>query len=75
MTHGDKAEKDRVIDQLRERFETMVRGYNRLIEVLQSRKAEKDGSTRAAESPAPTAPVKTPSPKGRRRMPPAGENA
>ena len=43
MTHGDKAERDRVIDQLRERFEIMVRGYNRLIEVLQSRRAEKEG--------------------------------
>jgi MoxR-like ATPase len=43
MTHGDKAQKDQVIDQLMGRFELMVRGYNRLIEVLQSRKDEKNG--------------------------------
>jgi MoxR-like ATPase len=52
MTHGDKAEKDRVIDQLRERFGTMVRGYNRLIEVLDSRKAERDAAPRAAKASA-----------------------
>ena len=53
MTHGDKAERDRVIDQLRERFEIMVRGYNRLIEVLQSRRAEKEGHAGAPEPPIP----------------------
>jgi len=53
MTHGDKAERDRVIDQLMERFELMVRGYNRLIEVLQSRKAERN-------VPPPAPPRKTP---------------
>jgi hypothetical protein len=57
MTHGDKAEKDRVIDQLMERFATMVRGYNRLIEVLQSRKAEQD-ATPAPESGAKKSPRK-----------------
>jgi hypothetical protein len=61
MTHGDRAEKDRVIDQLRERFGHMVRGYNRLIEVLDSRKAERDTTARATEPPTPVSqPRKTP---------------
>ncbi len=56
MTHGDKAEKDRVIDQLAERFTTMVQGYNRLIGVLQSRKAERDATAATPDSQ----PKKTP---------------
>lgn len=61
MTHGDRAERDRVIDQLMERFATMVRGYNRLIEVLESRKAERDAAPRTPEPPTPgTPPRKTP---------------
>jgi len=75
MTHGDKAERDRVIDQLRGRFEIMVRGYNRLIEVLQSRKAERDGRAREAEPLSPGPQVSKPAPKAKRRMPPSDENA
>jgi len=60
MTQGDKAERDRVIDQLMERFGVMVRGYTRLIEVLQSRKTERTSSPGAPDSPA-----QKPSPKRR----------
>jgi hypothetical protein len=58
MTHGDKAERDRVIDQLMERFGAMVRGYTRLLDVLQSRKAE-----RASGPSGPDSPQKKPPPK------------
>ncbi|MBN1362780.1 MAG: DNA repair ATPase [Sedimentisphaerales bacterium] len=42
MSHGDKDERDRVIDQLAERFETMVRGYTKLIDVLKSKRVGAD---------------------------------
>ncbi len=42
MSHGDKDERNRVIDQLTERFEIMVRGYNKLIDVLKSKRVGKD---------------------------------
>jgi MoxR-like ATPase len=42
MSHGDKDERNRVIDQLAERFEIMVRGYNRLIDVLKSKRVGVD---------------------------------
>jgi hypothetical protein len=63
MTHGDKAERDRVIDQLKERFTAMVRGYNRLIEVLESRKAERDTASRSPEPPTPGSPPRKTPPK------------
>jgi hypothetical protein len=75
MTHGDKAEKARVIDQLMERFGLMVRGYNRLIEILQSRKAEKEPPTRTPEAPAPGPQAGESTPKPKRRMPPSAENS
>ncbi len=42
MSHGNKEERDRVIDHLTERFETMVRGYNKLIDVLKSKRTGVD---------------------------------
>lgn len=42
MSHGDKDERNRVIAQLTERFETMVRGYTKLIDVLKSKRAGAD---------------------------------
>ena len=43
MTHGEKKDKDKVIADLTERFEGMIKGYTKLIEVLQS-KTESKGS-------------------------------
>lgn len=63
MTHGDKAQKLQVIDQLMERFETMVCGYNRLIEVLRSRRAEEPLSQDRQTGKAPT--------KTKRKTPPS----
>ncbi len=40
MSHGDKEKRNRVIDQLTERFEIMVGGYNKLIDVLKSKRAD-----------------------------------
>ncbi|MHC4646699.1 MAG: ATP-binding protein, partial [Planctomycetota bacterium] len=37
MAHGDKKSKERVVKELMRRFETMVEGYNRLIEVLKNK--------------------------------------
>jgi len=71
MTHGDKAEKERVVDQLMTRFEVMVQGYNRLIEVLRSRKGAGDAPARAAAPPASNPPAKATTPKAKRRMPPS----
>jgi MoxR-like ATPase len=70
MTHGDKAQKDQVIDQLMKRFELMVQGYNRLIEVLQSRKGTSDTPARAAEPPTSKPPAQKTASKAKRRMPP-----
>jgi MoxR-like ATPase len=65
MTHGDKVEKGRIIDQLAERFATMVRGYNRLIEVLESRKAERAAEPAVGDSQQKkTPPRKKHSPEG-----------
>ncbi len=66
MTHGNRAEKLQVIDQLMERFETMVRGYNRLIEVLRSRRAEEPLSQDRQTGKAPT--------KTKRKTPPSDKN-
>jgi len=58
MTHGDKVERDRVIDQLMERFGAMVRGYTRLLDVLESRKAERPGGPSSPDSPQKKLPPK-----------------
>ncbi|MBP7051585.1 MAG: DNA repair ATPase [Phycisphaerae bacterium] len=70
MTHGDKAQKDQVIGQLMERFEIMVRGYNRLIDVLRSHRQD------STEKPVPQQPqvFKGP-PKTKRKTPPSDRNA
>jgi MoxR-like ATPase len=75
MTHGNKAQKDQVIDQLMKRFELMVEGYNRLIEVLRSRKGASDAPARAAEPPTANEPAKRTVPKAKRRMPPSDANS
>jgi len=38
MAHDDKKDRDRTIGELLSRFETMMKGYGRLIEVLQSKR-------------------------------------
>jgi hypothetical protein len=38
MTHGEKKERDKVIGELTQRFEGMVKGYQKLIEVLNAKK-------------------------------------
>jgi len=38
MTHGQKKDRDKVIGELTGRFEAMVQGYTKLIEVLQAKK-------------------------------------
>ncbi|MEN6428219.1 MAG: AAA family ATPase, partial [Phycisphaerales bacterium] len=67
MTHGDKAQKDQVIDQLMDRFEIMVRGYNRLIEVLRSHRAEEPPAQDRQAGKGPG--------KAKRKTPPSGKNA
>jgi hypothetical protein len=52
------------------RFELMVQGYNRLIEVLQSRKGTSDTPARAAEPPTSKPPAQKTASKAKRRMPP-----
>jgi MoxR-like ATPase len=66
MTHGDKAQKLQVIDQLMERFEIMVRGYKRLIEVLRNRRAEEPPAQDRQTGKAPT--------KTKRKTPPSDRN-
>jgi len=66
MTHGDKAQKDQVIGQLMERFEFMVRGYNRLIDVLRSH--------RTGESVPQDRPARKSPPKAKRKTPPSDKN-
>jgi hypothetical protein len=39
MTHGQKKDKNKVIADLTGRFEAMVQGYTKLIEVLRAKKA------------------------------------
>ncbi len=75
MTHGDKAQKDQVIDQLMGRFELMVRGYNRLIEVLQGHRGARDAHARAAAPPAPSPQARKPTSKAKRPTPPAEEDS
>ncbi len=38
MTHGHKKDKDRVIAELTQRFETMIQGYTKLIDVLHTKR-------------------------------------
>jgi len=38
MTHGEKKDKDKVIGELTQRFEGMVKGYTKLIEVLNAKR-------------------------------------
>ncbi len=66
MTHGDKAQKHQVIDQLMKRFEVMVHGYNRLIEVLRSH--------RTAEEPPQGQQARKGPPKTKRKTPPSDKN-
>lgn len=40
MAHGDKEDKNRIIGELLGRFETMVQGYNKLIEILKGKRSE-----------------------------------
>jgi hypothetical protein len=75
MTHGDKAERDRVIDQLMERFEIMVRGYNRLIEVLESRRGEPDAPAGKREPSSKGGRAKGRTVKKKRRTPPSKGNS
>jgi hypothetical protein len=41
MTHGERKDKNQVIGELTERFEGMIKGYTKLIEVLQSKTESK----------------------------------
>jgi len=51
MSHGQKKEKNVVIDKLIERFTTMSHGYDRLIEILKSkREIEADETKKQIES-------------------------
>jgi len=47
MAHGDKNDKNRILDELSERFETMVQGYSKLIEILQSKRAKAAKSSKS----------------------------
>ncbi len=51
MTHGERKDKDKVIGELTDRFEGMVKGYTKLIDVLRSKKTE-DGGQRAEKTKA-----------------------
>ena len=55
MTHGQKKDKDKVIADLTGRFEAMVQGYSKLIEVLEAKKArnarQKAGGRRRRPGP------------------------
>lgn len=68
MTHGEKKDKDKVIANLTERFEGMVKGYTKLIDVLQSKTESK------VQSPESRARKATPRKKAeRKRKPPKAE--
>jgi len=45
MTHGQKKDKDHVIEELTDRFSTMIQGYEKLIEVLESKQKTRPKST------------------------------
>ena len=55
MTHGQKKDKDKVIGELTGRFEAMVQGYTKLIEVLRAKKTrdarQKAGGRRRRPGP------------------------
>jgi MoxR-like ATPase len=70
MTHGDKAQRDRVIDDLIGRFETMVRGYGKLLEVLRSRRGDQSAPAKPVTPEAKTQPREKAVRKGKRRKPP-----
>ena len=58
MAHGEPKGKDKVIGQLKQRFEAMVKGYNKLIDVLNSRSA-----TEEQKQPKTKAKISKPKPK------------
>jgi len=49
MSHGEKKSKQKVITELMERFEAMVKGYNKLIDVLKSKYDPKKAGSVAKE--------------------------
>jgi hypothetical protein len=70
MSHGEKKSKQKVIAELMERFEAMVKGYNKLIDVLKSKyKPEEPGSVSKEKTQRvkPKTPKKTKSPPGRKK--------
>ncbi|MCF7973179.1 MAG: DNA repair ATPase [Phycisphaerae bacterium] len=68
MTHGERKDKDKVIGELTQRFEGMVKGYQKLIEVLNAKKqgsgVRDQGSVNKAEAAGPQG---SGSPRGARR--------
>ncbi|MHC4171218.1 MAG: hypothetical protein ACYSWQ_30145, partial [Planctomycetota bacterium] len=67
---GEKKSKQKVIAELMERFEAMVKGYNKLIDVLKSKyKPEEPGSVSKEKTQRvkPKTPKKTKSPPGRKK--------
>jgi hypothetical protein len=69
MAHGDKKGRDKTIGELLTRFDTMRRGYGRLIEVLES-KRDQIGAPRPSK-PQPTSQAPAQAPKAARRKPPS----
>ncbi len=47
MAHGDKNDKNRILDELSQRFEMMVQGYSKLIEVLKSKRESEPKQNKA----------------------------
>ena len=73
MAHGDRKERDRTIGELLVRFETMMQGYSRLIDVLKT-KRDQIAAPPASKSPSePAAKGKTP--KSVRRKPPSKDKS
>jgi len=71
MAHGDKKDRERTIGELLTRFETMMQGYGRLIEVLKSKRDQIATPTASKPQAHPTPPVKGKTPKAARRKPPS----
>jgi hypothetical protein len=69
MAHDDKKDRNRTIGELLTRFETMMKGYGRLIEVLESKRG------RIAAPPAPKSKAKGKASKPTRRKPPAQDES
>jgi len=75
MSHGDKKDRERTIGELLARFETMMQGYNRLIEVLKSKRDQVATPTSSTPAPQSMPQTKGKAPKAARRKPPPKEKS